>query len=191
LKKFFLALGGIGLFFGVLMVVGNFVFIPVRIHGQSMYPAISCGDSIIINGMSSEPELFDVVVFRVTEEINYVKRVIGLPGQHVAYVNDQLYIDGRQVDREYLGQTKERLADNRMWRRPPNSRRFTDDFVLGDICQINDFGDCPVIPEGYFLVLGDNRPNSTDSRHIGLVHKGQLMGVSQMIHWPPSRFGLK
>ncbi|MCL1948878.1 MAG: signal peptidase I [Turicibacter sp.] len=175
--------------FLVITFIHSYIFTPVLVDGQSMYPTLHDGDSVILWELFYEPSLFDIVVFQVTEDTYFVKRVVGVPGQEVAYRNDQLYIDGEPVDQPYLAGAKGQVAalDNR-W--SPDMGTFTEDFELEDICRFNGFEGCQVIPEGYYLMLGDNRPGSKDSRHIGLINQDQIMGRAIWVQWPMSRFGL-
>jgi signal peptidase I len=111
-----------------------------------------------------------------------------MPGQTVRYENDQLYIDEVPVQEPYIETAKEDVADSPLFFWAKNSGNFTTDFTLQDICGINGFT-CDVIPEGWFLVLGDNRPHSKDSRHIGLVSEDQILGRAAWVQWPFDRFG--
>lgn len=178
--------------FLVVTFIHSYIFTPVRVDGQSMYPTLHDGDSVILWELFYEPSLFDIIVFQVSDDTYFVKRVLGMPGQDVSYYGDQLYIDGEPVEEAYLPLVMERVAAadglNRRWN--PETETFTENFVLEDICRFNGFHDCATIPEGYYLVLGDNRPNSKDSRHIGLIHESQIMGRSTWIQWPLARFGL-
>jgi len=175
--------------FIIVTLVQRYVFTPVRVDGQSMYSTLHDGDSVILWELGYEPSSFDIVVFEHTEGIYYVKRLIGLPGQTVWYENDQLYIDGVAVAEPYLEQPKEDVAADSFLSWDLSGGLFTENFFLQDICDFNGFTDCEVIPEGYYLVLGDNRPNSRDSRHIGLISEEQVMGKAAWIQWPLSRFG--
>lgn len=148
----------------MVTLIQRFIFTPVKVDGASMLPTLHDGDSAILWKLGYEPKAFDVVVFEVSEGQYYVKRIIGLPGQTVEMVDDQLYVDGSVVAEPYLdvnGQKKE------------GDRAFTWDFTLADVCQ---FEPCKTIPSGYYLVLGDNRPRSVDSRQIGLIHEDQILG---------------
>lgn len=176
--------------FLVVTFIHSYVFTPVMVDGQSMYPTLHDGDSVILWELFYQPSLFDIVVFEVSSDTYFVKRIVGMPGQHVAYRNDQLYINGEAVEEVYLPEAMDRVeAMGSHWNRSLST--FTEDFELEEICRHNGFYDCAVIPEGYFLLLGDNRPNSKDSRHlgVGLVHESQIMGQSVWIQWPISRFG--
>ena len=178
----------IGVIFLLVTVIHSYIFTPVMVEGQSMYPTLHDRDSVILWELFYEPSLFDIVVFEVSSGTYFVKRVVGMPGMEVSYFNDQLYIDGAPVFEPYLENAMTRVeAAGMRW--SPSIGTFTEDFELEDICRFNGFDGCDTIPEGYFLVLGDNRPNSKDSRHIGLVHESQIMGRSTWVQWPLSRFG--
>ncbi len=163
--------------FIIVTLVHKYVFTPVKVDGPSMYPTLHDEDSVILWKLGYQPKPFDVVVFEYSPNVYYVKRVIGIPGQTVSYYDDQLYVDNQPVMENYLQRGKSVVA---------YSGSFTEDFTLEDICQ---FDECSVIPEDYYLVLGNNRPHSRDSRDIGLVHKDQLLGKAVWIQWPLSSFG--
>ena len=163
--------------FIAVTLIHKYVFTPVKVDGPSMYPTLHDGDSVILWELGYEPEPFDVIVFEYSPDVYYVKRVIGVPGQTVSYHQDQLYIDGEPIEEPYLDEGKLLVS---------YSGEFTWDFTLQEICQ---FDPCDVIPEGYYLVLGDNRPHSKDSRHIGLISEDQILGKATWIQWPLSSFG--
>jgi len=173
----------------VVTFIHAYIFTPVMVDGQSMYPTLHDGDSVILWELFYEPSLFDIVVFDYSADVYFVKRIVGMPGQRVSYLNDQLYIDGVAVEETYLPGAIESVALGG-FRWSPEVGTFTEDFELEDICRFNGWETCDVIPEGYFLVLGDNRPNSKDSRHIGLVSESQIMGRATWVQWPLSRFGI-
>ncbi|HAX74158.1 MAG TPA: signal peptidase I [Firmicutes bacterium] len=163
--------------FLIVTLVHKYVFTPVKVDGPSMYPTLHHEDSVILWEFNYEPEPFDVVVFEFSEDVYYVKRVIGMPGQTITYQDDKLYIDGEYVEETFLDEGKASIS---------YMDSFTWDFTLEEICQ---FENCDVIPEGYYLVLGDNRPHSKDSRHIGLVSESQILGKATWIQWPLENFG--
>ena len=155
--------------FAVVNVVQRFIIAPVIVDGMSMYPTLRDGDGTLLWRLDNQPDLFDIVVFGESEEINYVKRIVGLPGNHVAYRQGRLYIDNEPVDEMYI-----------------NEEVFISNFTLEEICQ---FEQCDVIPEGYYFVLGDNRHRSEDSREMGLISEEQILGTVIWRHWPFSNFG--
>jgi len=175
------------LLLGVLLA--TFIFTPVWVNGASMYPTLHDGDAILLWEILYEPSLFDKVVFEYEPDNFFVKRIIGVPGMHVKYADDQLYLDGVSVESPFIETARETVAIDERFRWDFESGNFTEDFELQAICDINGFEDCDVIPEGWLLVLGDNRPRSRDSRHIGLVRQEAILGSTRWIQWPISRVG--
>jgi len=176
--------------FIVVTLIQRYVFTPVKVDGQSMYSTLFDGDSVMLWELGYEVSAFDVVVFEHKKDLFYVKRVIGMPGQSVHYQNDQLYIDGIAYEEPYLGESKEAVANHSLFFWNFSRGLFTEDFTSQEICLITGLQDCDLIPEGYYLVLGDNRPFSNDSRQLGLVSEEQIMGKATWVQWPPSRFGI-
>lgn len=161
---------------GIAFIVRTFFFAPIIVDGPSMLPTLHDRDQMIVNKFSyyfNEPERFDIVVFHASSQKDFIKRVIGLPGEHVAIMDDVLYIDGDPVAENFL---REKDSDLNTF----NSIR--NDFTLEEIP-----GNYEVIPEGHVLVLGDNRGNSTDSRMIGLISMDQIVGKASLIYWPFDR----
>ena len=108
---------------------------------------------------------------------HYIKRVIGLPGDHIAYENDTLYINDEALEEPYLDLYKEQLLDN---------GTLTQDFTLQSLT------DYSTIPEGYLFVLGDNRRNSVDSRYasVGLVPMEKVLGKANIRFYPFDSIGI-
>ena len=149
-----------------IILVKMFVFSPVRVSGPSMEPTLHRGDIMILNKMSyrsNDIERFDIVVVRHRGEL-LIKRVIGLPGEHIEYQGDRLLID--EVETE-----------------EPFETTYIEDFDLTRGLGIE------VIPTNYYFVLGDNRLDSLDSRAIGVVSKDQILGRANFIILPFNRFG--
>lgn len=164
--------------FAVAGIIRFFLFAPIVVDGESMMPTLENGERMIVNKIGSivgEPERYDIVVFHATEDKDYIKRVIGLPGDHIAYENDQLYINGEAHQEPFLSDVKKQQS--------VDSIIFTKDFTLEELLEIE------VIPEGYVFVLGDNRKNSTDSRIIGLVPIGEITGSINYVFWPLNEMG--
>ncbi|RLQ90033.1 signal peptidase I [Planomicrobium sp. Y74] len=157
-----------------VIVVGGirfFLFEPVLVDGESMMPTLEDGERVIVNKIGytlGEPERYDIVVFHASEEEDYIKRVIGLPGDHIAFENDELLINGEAQEEPYLSTLKKQKNDGSL----------TKDFTLEELLEIEE------IPEGYIFVLGDNRENSTDSRIIGLVPVEEIKGQAIFVFWP-------
>ncbi len=171
-KALFIALAVAG-------IIRFFLFTPIVVDGESMKPTLEDGERMIVNKFGytvGEPDRYDIVVFHANEDTDYIKRVIGLPGDHIAYEDDQLYVNGEIQNEPYLSAVKKQES--------MNGNVFTIDFTLEDLLEIN------VIPEGYVFVLGDNRENSTDSRIIGLVPIEEIVGSTKFVFWPLSEIGL-
>lgn len=161
---------------GLAFIVRMFLFAPIIVDGPSMLPTLHDRDQMIVNKFSyyfNDPERFDIVVFHASSQKDFIKRVIGLPGEHVAVNDDVLYINGEPVEQDFL---------------PVNENDAnTIDSVRNDFALEEIPGNYDVIPEGHVLVLGDNRGNSTDSRMIGLISTDQIVGKASLIYWPFER----
>ncbi|SDJ72815.1 signal peptidase I [Sediminibacillus albus] len=161
------------------VIVRMFFFAPIVVDGPSMQPTLHDGDHMIVNKINysiGDPDRFDIVVFHATAKKDYIKRVIGVPGDHVEVKDDSLYINGEKVEEPYIDSSKGMMGDN---------RTYTFDFKLEELP-----GGYEVIPENHVLVLGDNRGNSTDSRLLGLISYDQIVGEVQLLYWPLDRFRL-
>jgi len=150
-------------------IIRAFVFNVAEVEGRSMQPTLSDGDRVIVWQLFYTPDLFDVVVLEYADGIYHVKRILGTPGDHVDYLDGQLVINGVVINEPYLYEEFSHSG-----------------FTFEQLCQ---FDACQVIPENYFLVLGDNRNNSGDSRRYGLVHRSQIVGRSVLRIAPFSEFG--
>lgn len=160
----------------VLLMIGlrYYIFTPIVVDGASMMPTLEDGDKVVVNKIGprmSEYNRFDVVVFKATEESNYIKRIIGLPGDRIEYKDDVLYVNDKKYEEPYLDDYKKELIDN---------GRLTGDFTPGDYLE------GAVVPKGHYFVMGDNRRNSRDSRDpsVGYVSKDKLMGTAKIIFLP-------
>jgi len=155
----------------VLIVFGirYFLFIPVAVSGESMMPTLNNGDHMIINKIG-DIKRFDIIVFHATEDEDYIKRVIGLPGDHIEYKDDVLYINGKAYEEPYLDDFKEALLDDGF---------LTESFTLEETPVASE-----TVPEGHVFVMGDNRRYSKDSRMIGAVPMSEIVGKTKLKFWP-------
>ncbi|MEM9305348.1 MAG: signal peptidase I [Pseudomonadota bacterium] len=187
----------------IVLVIRSFVAEPFRIPSSSMLPTLLVGDLILVTKYSyglrwpvlntkfvdvGDPERGDVVVFRYPEDpsMDYIKRVIGIPGDVIEFRNDRLVINGELVQTELLGpyvpedgspdargliSGMEYLpgAEHRILRNPRALNRGLFE------------GERVVVPEGQYFVLGDNRENSRDSRFWGFVPDDHLVGKAVFI----------
>jgi len=157
---------------GLAFFIRIFLFAPIIVDGPSMLPTLHDRDQMIVNKASyyfNDPERFDIVVFHASSQKDFIKRVIGVPGEHVAVIDNVLHINGEPVEEDFL--MDEAYSDS-----------VRNDFSLEELP-----GQHEVIPEGEYLVLGDNRSNSTDSRMIGLISEDEIVGKASLIYWPLSR----
>ena len=169
------------------LLVGDYLFVSKYAYGFSRYsfplsPPIFKGRIF-----ASEPERGDVVVFKKPpeNEIDYIKRVIGLPGDEIQVTAGRLYINGELVKREKSGTT---LTSNGAGF-PMRFTAYTETLPNGVIHQIWEESDQEVhdntpvyrVPEGHYFMMGDNRDRSLDSRAIGYVPWENLVGRAGMI----------
>ncbi|WP_083227135.1 signal peptidase I [Lysinibacillus xylanilyticus] len=162
-------------------VIKQFLFTPVLVKGASMMPTLEDHDRVIVNKIGptlQSYDRFDIVVIEMNEETNYIKRIIGLPGDKIEYKDDQLYINGEKYNEPYLDQYKNELKD---------TGTLTYDFTLEQ-----NLGETTV-PEGHYFVLGDNRRVSNDSRNpeVGFISEEQIMGTTNIICWPMEHIDLR
>ena len=207
-------------FFPVLLfvlVVRSFVFEPFRSPSGSMMPTLIDGDYIFVKKYSyglrwpvieqkfwetGEPARGDVVVFRLPSRpnVNYIKRVVGLPGDVLVYDNARLTINGElmplagypDIETEVEGFFYRESLDDRE-HAIRHSIEIRDDGGQGSRLRVFE------VPEGHFFMMGDNRDNSQDSRYIGPIPETHLVGEAVRIwmhmdglEWPDwSRIGTK
>lgn len=146
---------------GLILTI-KYVVSLEQVVGPSMQPNYRSGDLLVLNKISyrfRNPRLFEVVVISNDETKYMIKRIIGLPGDHIAYKDNKLYING-EVTKEYF-----------------DIEGVTNDFSLSEL-------EYDVIPDNYYFVMGDNRENSLDSRYYGLIKKDQILGKVQFRLWP-------
>ncbi|WP_245411646.1 signal peptidase I [Alkalicoccus urumqiensis] len=154
------------------IVVREFLFTNYIVYGQSMMPTIHDGERIIVDKIGyelMEPDRFDLIIFHADEDSDYIKRIIGLPGDELYYEDDTLYVNGAPVEEDFLEET----------RGGASTEVFTDDFTLENLTNEH------TVPEDHVFVLGDNRKNSIDSRQIGFVPMEEIVGRANMTFWPP------
>jgi signal peptidase I len=164
--------------FGIRAAVVQAFYIP----SESMLPTLQINDKLMVDKVSyrfSNPVRGDIVVFNPTAQLekeldangkpkyhdSFIKRVIGVPGDRIEVSNGKVYINGTAIAEKYLNE-----APNYNW----SSTALTPDGV---------------IPEGQYLVLGDNRNNSYDSHYWGFVPKDKIVGKAVVRYWPIDRAG--
>lgn len=158
----------------ILLVGIRFLFVPVVVEGSSMMPTLEDGDRLIVNKAGpkiADYKRFDVIVFEANDNTNYIKRIIGLPGDHIQYENDTLFINGKAYEEAYLESYKNTVF---------SGRTLTQDFKM------EAYLDEEIVPEGHYFVLGDNRQRSKDSRdpRIGFVPEEEILGIAEVVIFP-------
>lgn len=149
-----------------VIIIRSYIATPVIVSGDSMRPNLTDGEMLIVRKIGYKKDnikRFDIVVIKEDNE-EIIKRIIGLPGEHISYKNNKLYVNDEIVKEDYKFYS-------------------TDDFNLEEICT------CHKIPYGKYLVLGDNRPISKDSRIIGLVDEKDIFGEAIFRIWPITKLG--
>jgi signal peptidase I len=186
----------------IVLVLRSFVAEPFRIPSGSMMPTLLVGDFILVNKFAyglrlpvlhlkilklGEPQRGDVAVFRFPRNPSddYIKRIVGLPGDHIAYYDKVLYVNGQPMKQIPLGtyigigsgivmsgaQLKEEVLEE-----------ITHDILLKrDRMNVGGGYIDQIVPPGHYFVLGDNRDNSNDSRFWGFVPEGNFVGKAFMI----------
>jgi signal peptidase I len=194
----------------VVFLLRSFLFEPFKIPSGSMIPTLLVGDLILVNKFhygvrmpvfntkliaNNDPQRGDVMVFRypVDTRIDYIKRVVGLPGDEVAYLNQQLSINGKPVPTQALGDFydedslryaphfKEQLGSvaHGILVDPKRSQYYGPDpktFPMAESCRYSAEGVVCKVPAGHYFVMGDNRDNSQDSRFWGFVPDRNIVG---------------
>lgn len=184
----------------LVLVLRSFLYEPFQIPSGSMIPTLEVGDFILVNKFNyglrlpvvgtkvlsvGEPRRGDVMVFKEPRNpsINFIKRVIGLPGDKVTYRDKKLFINGEQVPQSFVAQ----LSDN------DSFFRLYNETLDGKVHQIRKEPAMPdlgvgtwVVPAGRYFVMGDNRDKSNDSRYWGFVPEQNIVGQAVYIwmHWP-------
>jgi signal peptidase I len=185
--------------FPVLLIVllfRSFLFEPFKIPSGSMIPTLLIGDFIVVNKYAyglrlpvlhtkivplGEPKRGEVIVFRypVDPSVNFIKRLVGLPGDTVSYRDKRLYINGEPVRQEPMG----RFTSDHVKCSTPRSDALLFSETLGDVEHeillhenSGSRNDQWLVPEGHYFVMGDNRDRSNDGREWGFVPEENLMG---------------
>ncbi|MFC2678659.1 MAG: signal peptidase I [Granulicatella sp.] len=149
-----------------------FVGKPFTVSGQSMYPTLHDSDRMFMSKLG-DIHRFDVVVLQAPDQDKeYIKRVIGMPGDTIEVKDGKLYINGQVVDQPFIN--TELLV---------NKTVYIDDFTLQELT-----GELKV-PEGKYFVMGDNRGVSKDSRMIGFIERSAIEGKAVFTIWPLNRIG--
>lgn len=153
-----------------VLIIRSFLFTIIRVDGTSMTDTLQNNDRLFVTVLDMKlhgPDRFDVVITHYDDtRKEYVKRVIGLPGDTLEVKSGVLYVNGEAYDEPFL--SPERIVN----------------YSLPQY----DFGPIEV-PEGSYFVMGDNRDNSRDSRRVGFLSEDKIVGKVRYIIWPLNRIG--
>ncbi|MGI5897914.1 MAG: signal peptidase I [Candidatus Dojkabacteria bacterium] len=153
----------------ITVVLYLFIMTPHEVVGNSMHPTYKNGEYLMANKITykvKKPERGDVIIFKYSETQDFIKRIIGLPGDKVMLKDGKMYINGKQLDEsDYL-----------------SSSIYTNG---GDFLKE---GQEITVPEGEYFVCGDNRPHSSDSRVFGPISLGRIKGKAWIVYFPFSQF---
>lgn len=188
----------------LVLVIRSFIAEPFRIPSSSMLPTLHVGDFILVNKFAygirlpvintkvfknGEPERGDVIVFRYPKreeekdkpDVDYIKRVVGLPGDRVGYFNKTIYINGKPVAQTNLEKTTDLigLAKTSAKLRQEQLGKHEHQILVDPAIRLVE-GET-IVPEGHYFVMGDNRDNSNDSRFWGTVPEENLVGKAFFI----------
>ncbi len=178
----------------IVLILRGFIAEPFRIPSGSMLPSLEVGDFILVKKFSygirlpawnikiietGRPQRGDVIVFRYPEDpsIDYIKRVVGVPGDKVAYYDKVLYINDKRM--EQVGETVYRPGYDHIVRRTENLSGVVHDILENKMYPARDF--VVTVPENKYFVMGDNRDNSRDSRFWGFVPDENLVGHAMVV----------
>lgn len=156
----------------IFLVVYLTILQPHKIKGASMEPNFPDGEYLLTDKVTyrfNEPQRGDVVVFKapVGDGDEFIKRIIGLPGERVTLKDNHIYVNDKLLDEKYLDE----------------ELKTSGGYFLGEGATI-------LVPDGKYFVLGDNRPHSSDSRSWGVIEKQVITGRAWLIYWPVSEVGL-
>ncbi|MCA5011433.1 MULTISPECIES: signal peptidase I [unclassified Enterococcus] len=154
----------------LVWLISLVTFTIVRIDGYAMMPNLSSKETVFVSKLS-EKNRFDLVLVRLpNKKGTMIRRIIGKPKESIRYDKDHLYINNELVEETFIVEEIQQ-ADL-------SGSFYTKDFTTSQLFNES------IIPEGKYLVLGDNRPYSTDSRFYGLIDEKEIIGVAKMRIFP-------
>lgn len=151
----------------IFLVIYMFLFRPFQVNGDSMFPNFINSQYVLTNLITLRfhlPVRGDVIVFKAPPEPDkdFIKRVIGLPGDTVMLQNGDVYLNGQKLDQSSFLKS--------------DVRTYGGSFLKD--------GDTITVPTSEYFVMGDNRPYSSDSREWGFVPLANIIGESMFVYWP-------
>lgn len=165
----------------IFVIIYLLAFQPHEVNGDSMtgIGKFHNGQYILTDKLSykfGEPQRGDVVVFEypLNRSYDYIKRIIALPGERIMVSDNKVYVYNNEHPEGFVLNENEYLASTVL----TQGRTFLKE------------GEVVNVPQGYYFVMGDNRPQSSDSRVWGFVPKDHIIGKSFLRYWPPNEFGI-
>lgn len=184
----------------LVLVIRSFIVEPFHIPSGSLKPTLLTGDLILVNKYDyglrlpvvdtkifkvSEPKIGDIVVFHwpVNPSLDFIKRVIGVPGDHISYINKVLYVNGVKADQRPIGYDVDSNDTGPVWtvqKLQENLSGIQHDIYINPQAPTTDFTNL-IVPKGEYFVMGDNRDDSDDSRIWGFVPEKNLVGKAILV----------
>ena len=155
----------------ISIVLYLFIMTPHEVIGSSMYPTYKDGEYLMANKVLykfSEPKRGDVIIFKYSDTQDFIKRVIGLPGDQVMLKDGYIYINGTKLDES----------------------GYLDSSIYSNGGEYLHEGETITVPDGQYFVCGDNRQHSSDSRTFGPIEKANIKGKAWIVYFPFSNFRL-
>ncbi len=155
----------------ISIVLYLFIMTPHEVIGSSMYPTYKDGEYVMANKVLyklSEPKRGDVIIFKYSDTQDFIKRIIGLPGDQVMLKDGYIYINDKKLDES----------------------NYLDSTVYSNGGEFLHEGETVTIPEGEYFVCGDNRQHSSDSRTFGSIEKSNIKGKAWIVYFPFSNIRL-
>jgi signal peptidase I len=153
----------------IAVVLYLFIMTPHEVLGNSMHPTYKNGEYLMANKLTyrfGEPRRGDVIIFQYSETQDFIKRIIGLPGDSIMIKDGNVYVNGTQLDES----------------------AYLEDTVYTSGGDYLAEGESVTIGENKYFVLGDNRPHSSDSRTFGPISESQIKGKAWIVYLPISEF---
>lgn len=182
--------------FFIVLLLRSFLFEPFRIPSGSLEPTLLVGDFLIVNKFAyglrlpvvekqiipvSKPQKGDIAIFRwpPNPSFDYIKRVIGVPGDHVVYHNKVLTINGQEMKQTFVEYTTDESSGRAVAQYKEDFNGVVHDIFINPDSEAVDID--VIVPEGHYFMMGDNRDDSADSRYWGFVPDANLRGKALLI----------
>jgi signal peptidase I len=151
------------------VVLYLFIMTPHEVVGNSMHPTYKNGEFLMANKISyrmSEPQRGDVIIFKFSDTQDFIKRIVGTPGDEIMIKDAKMYINGELLD---------------------ESSYLAESVITNGGSYLHE-GQTITIPDGQYFVCGDNRTNSSDSREFGPIEESKIKGKAWIVYYPFSEF---